>query len=179
MSKNLILTRPIPESYWVVPGRLLAGEHPCAAFAPDITRQRLNAFLEVGFETIINLTQENEVVDYAILLQEQARSYGMQVECPRFPIGDFGLPDPGLMKEILDEIDHALDSRRKVYVHCYGGIGRTGTVVGCFLVRHGYSGQLALLELAGWWRNVPKSVRHPDSPETFMQKEFVLNWDES
>ena len=38
------------------------------------------------------------------------------------------------MREILDCLDDALRSGRKVYVHCRAGIGRTGTVVGCLLV---------------------------------------------
>ena len=44
-----------------------------------------------------------------------------------------------------------------VYVHCWGGIGRTGTVVGCWLVRHGMTGDEALAEFAspGRWFNRP------------------------
>ena len=41
------------------------------------------------------------------------------------------------LKHILDEIDGAILNGKTVYVHCLGGIGRTGTVVGCYLVRHG------------------------------------------
>jgi hypothetical protein len=170
--------RPIPESYWVISGCLLAGEYPGAPFAPEITRRRLDAFIEAGFNTIINLTRENEVADYTHLLLEQAGYYGVAQECLRFPIGDFGLPTHQLMIEILDAIDFALNRGRKVYLHCYGGIGRTGTTVGCFLVRHGYTGQQALQELAGWWRNVPKSARHPHSPETHQQEDFILHWSE-
>ena len=41
------------------------------------------------------------------------------------------------MTRILDDVDAALADGGAVYVHCWGGIGRTGTVVGCWLVRHG------------------------------------------
>ncbi|WP_374108489.1 hypothetical protein [Nostoc sp. XA010] len=34
----------------------------------------------------------------------------------------------------LPPIDRALNGQEKVYVHCWGGIGRTGIVVGCYLV---------------------------------------------
>lgn len=170
--------RPILESYWVISGRLLAGEYPGVSLAPEITRRRLDAFLEAGINTIINLTIEDEAEDYTCLLQEQASYYGTDLECLHFPIADFGLPTHKLMTEILDAIDHALACGRKVYVHCYGGIGRTGVTVGCFLVRRGYTGQQALQELAGWWCNVPKSARHLHSPETFQQAEFILHWSE-
>ena len=48
------------------------------------------------------------------------------------------------MASILDAIDAALDGGKTVYVHCWGGVGRTGTVVGCWLVRHGKTGDEAL-----------------------------------
>ena len=42
---------------------------------------------------------------------------------------------------ILDAIDKALEDGKNVYVHCWGGIGRDGTVVGCWLVRHVMTGR--------------------------------------
>jgi hypothetical protein len=182
MSENLFARtlplpmRPIPETYWIIPGRLLAGEYPGSAFAAETTRRRLDAFLEAGFNTFINLTCLDEMQDYELMLREEAGYYASDVKCLRFPIGDFGLPEPELMSAILDAIDAALDEERKVYVHCFGGIGRTGTVTGCYLVRHGYTGRQALQQLSEWWREVPKSVRHPRSPETAYQADFVLKW---
>ncbi len=168
--------RPIPESYWVIPGRLLAGEYPALRYSPESTRQRLDSFLASGFDTFVNLTCPDEAEDYSIMLQEQASYYGRAVTCLRFPIGDYGFPSPQEMTRILDAIEHALRIERKIYLHCYGGIGRTGTTVGCFLVQHGYGGEQALEKLAGWWRKVPKSGRHPHSPETVQQEQFVREW---
>lgn len=174
--ENTNAARPIPESYWVIPGRLLAGEYPGHLFARELTRKRLDAFLEADFNLLINLTRENEAEDYAAILQEQAAYYQKSVECLRFPIGDFGLPSRLEMTQILDEIDKALENDRRVYLHCYGGIGRTGTTVGCFLVRHGLTGEQALQQLAEWWREVPKSARFPHSPETNEQFKFIRQW---
>ncbi len=98
------------------------------------------------------------------------------VEYHRFPIGDFGLPSPAQMKAILDQIDESLGAGHKLYLHCWGGIGRTGTTVGCYLVRRGLGGNEALRQLAEWWREVPKSRIHPDSPETREQAGFVQDW---
>lgn len=167
---------PIPESYWVHPGTFLAGEYPGTAYFPELTRKRLDSFLAAGFDIFLDLTSPGEIEPYEPLLREQAAYYGLLVQYTHFPIGDFGLPQPVQMTAILDAVDTALAARRKLYLHCYGGIGRTGTVVGCYLVRHGLSGQQALDQLAAWWKNVPKSSRYPHSPETFQQQQFVRAW---
>ena len=75
--------RPIYESYWVIPGRLLAGEYPGVTFTPDITRRRLEAFLDAGFDTLINLTCAGEAEDYSASLQELAAARGQPVDCLR------------------------------------------------------------------------------------------------
>lgn len=168
--------RPIPESYWVRPGQFLAGEYPATAYFPELTRKRLDSFLSAGFDTFIDLTSPGETEPYEPLLREQAGYYRLPVQYTRFPIGDFGLPTPAQMNAILGAIDASLAVGRKPYLHCYGGIGRTGTVVGCYLVRHGLDGQQALDQLAAWWKHVPKSNRYPHSPETFQQEQFIREW---
>jgi hypothetical protein len=172
-----IYPRPIPESYWVEPGRLLAGEYP-GKFDQDITRQRLDTLIEAGFNTFIDLTKADETVPYIPLLHEEARVYDADVQHHRFAIGDFGLPTPAVMKSILDTIDENLQAGRRIYLHCWGGIGRTGTTVGCYLVRRGLGGQESLRQLADWWQSVPKSHIHPHSPETLEQMNFILNWED-
>jgi hypothetical protein len=156
---------------------LLAGEYP-GHFDEQKARRRIDAFLEAGLDTFIDLTRQGEVSPYAAILKEQSPAYGMDARYYRFPIGDFGLPTPGQMKAILDQIDTSLEAGRKVYVHCWGGIGRTGTTVGCYLVRRGLGGNEALRQLARWWQEVPKSRIHHQSPETLEQAAFVLGWAE-
>ena len=76
----------------------------------------------------------------------------------------------------MDAIDSALGRGRNAYVHCWGGVGRTGTVVGCWLVRHGRTGDGALAELGELWRSVEKIHHKPVSPETREQREYVRQW---
>ena len=121
------IRRPISESYWVEPGQFLAGEHP-AKFDEEQTRRRVDTFIETGIDTFIDLTQANETFPYTRILAEQANVYGVEAAHHRFPIGDFGLPSDQMMNAILDKIDQSLRDRRKIYLHCWGGIGRTGTV---------------------------------------------------
>jgi hypothetical protein len=167
--------RPISEAYWVKPGQFLAGEYP-ARFDEEITRKRIDALLQAGLNTFIDLTNANESIPYANILLEQASAYSVEAVHHRFPIGDFGLPTPDRMNAILDKIEESLRTGRRIYLHCWGGIGRTGTTVGCYLVRQGKSPEEALDQLSAWWRSVPKSQYHPESPETREQVNFILAW---
>jgi hypothetical protein len=169
--------RPIAESYWVIPGRLLAGEYP-GRMDENSTRKRIDALIEAGFNLFIDLTKPNEMVPYVGTLHEEAKVHGMEATHQRFPIGDFGLPSPEQMNSILAVLVRNLEAGRKIYLHCWGGIGRTGTTVGCYLVRQGMTGEEALQQLAAWWRNVPKSSYHPRTPETSEQMDFILGWAE-
>ncbi|MBD0328939.1 MAG: ADP-ribosylglycohydrolase family protein [Thermoleophilia bacterium] len=158
---------PVPDSYWVVPGRLLAGEYPGSADELQ-AQERLAAFAAAGVTCFLDLTEESEGLRaYARLLDE-----GITVR--RHPVVDLGCPSSEEMAAILDEIDAARAAGEVVYVHCWGGIGRTGTVVGCWLVRHGRSGEQALELVRRRRAETPDGRRA--SPETPAQRAMVLAW---
>jgi len=168
---------PIIESYWVQENRFLAGEYP-GNHNPEITRRRMDAFLELGINTFIDFTDSNEHVPYETILKEQARAYEMDAQYHRFSMRDHGVCSYESMRNILNIIDEALGNQRNVYVHCWGGIGRTGIAVGCYLVRHGMKNEQAIEEVNRLYKTRPKSPYYPRSPETDEQIEFVLNWHE-
>ena len=162
--------RPDPNTYWVIEGRFLAGEYPGAR---DLAQARVKvaAFLNASITTFIDLTEPHELAPYESLLPR------VDIEYHRFSIRDLGVPpDARYMHGILDAIDAALAAGRNVYVHCWGGIGRTGTVVACWLQRHGRSPDEALQELAHFWQTVAKRHRRPHTPETGEQVAWVRNW---
>ncbi|MFV9504749.1 MAG: protein-tyrosine phosphatase family protein [Oscillochloridaceae bacterium umkhey_bin13] len=166
---------PHANCYLVAPG-LVAGEYP-GAYESVVAQQRVIDHLEAGLSYFIDLTEMGELKPYANLLETAAAEQGLAVVHQRMPIRDAGLPKhPDQMVAILDMIDTARAAGHNVYVHCWGGIGRTGTVVGCWLVRHGMSGPAALATIAAHWRGVAKSNRHPRSPETEAQHAYVRNW---
>jgi len=163
------------KGYWVVPGRFLAGEYP----AHDGTAEaagRLDALLSAGIDTFVDLTQPDELISYLPLLEQRASLLGLRIHWRRFPIRDLGLPIRSDMHATLDYIDISLAAGQNVYVHCWGGVGRTGLVVGCFLVRHGRTGIQALEQISQWRRDMPNRVYSPRSPETPEQVQFVLDW---
>lgn len=166
---------PIPESYWVEENRLLAGEYP-GSRDPEIARRRITAFLEAGIDTFINLTEKDELPPYEEILEQEAKMYGVDVSHQRIPIRDFRVPSSETMSAILATIDKALSEGHCVYVHCWGGVGRTGMVVGCYLVRRGMSNEQALEEVNRLFKTRPRNSYQTRSPETDAQVEFVRNW---
>lgn len=158
---------PIPDSYWVVPGQLLAGEYPGAKLAAD-AEPRLAAFTAAGITSFVDLTEESEGLSLYSPLIGGAR-------CKRLPIRDGGCPTPAEMRAILDWIDSEIADGHVVYVHCWGGHGRTGTVIGCWLVRHGAVPKAALAQIAELRREVPDAAWMP-SPETGEQTKLVERW---
>ena len=166
---------PILESYWVEENRLLAGEYP-GSYDPEPTRRRLTAFLEAGATAFINLTQLHELPPYEDILVEEAKIYGMDVSHQRIPIRDLSIPSSDTMTAILNAIDKAINDGKCIYVHCWGGVGRTGMVVGCYLVRHGFANEQALARVEQLYQTRPASFHLPRSPQTDEQVEFVRNW---
>lgn len=165
---------PTPDSYWVVAGKFLAGEYP-RNYDDETSRDKLGAFLDAGIRVFVDLTTERDPLKpYAAMMREIAEARGLEVDHCRFPIPDLGVPDPDLMREILDRVEQAIADGTPVYVHCFGGIGRTGTVVGCWLAEHGCSGADAVDRIAEMRAGTPDE--QIVSPETAEQREMVTTW---
>ena len=178
MSPAIGADRPTPNSYWVEPGRFAAGEYP-GAKSPGEAAAKLRTLLSAGIDHFIDLTELHELDPYSRIADREASRLGMWVAHQRCPIPDVSVPSSRTeMAGILDAIDAALGEGKTVYVHCWGGIGRTGTVVGCWLVRHGVTGDEALAQVAEWWLGVEKAHRRPESPETPEQCAYVRDWAE-
>jgi protein-tyrosine phosphatase len=140
------------------------------------SRQKLNWLLNQGVDFFLDLTesQEHGLVPYAGQLEEQANALGQSVDRVRLSIEDFTTPSKTEMTQILDTLDAAIEAGSVVYLHCFGGIGRTGTVVGCYLVRHGMSGEAALNRIVQLRKALPNWKKA--SPETKDQRNMILNW---
>jgi protein-tyrosine phosphatase len=134
--------------------RLAAGAYPTAPLE--------------GIDTYVDLTHEADgAPPYAGRLPPGARRLA-------FPVQDYSVPPDDVLVAILDGIDAELAGGRTTYVHCLGGLGRTGLVVGCWLVRHGRTGDEALARVAELVRLTPGG--RSTSPETPAQRETVRRW---
>jgi ADP-ribosyl-[dinitrogen reductase] hydrolase len=174
--------RPNGNTYWVVPHKFLAGEYPGDK---DLVKagKKIKQFLAGGIRHFIDLTELGEktwsvkLVPYEAILSEEARNSSINATYQRFPIRDNSVPhDSEQLAKILLAIDRRIREGGAVYLHCWGGVGRTGLVVACWLQEHGRTPDDALAELSAKWSTVEKIHRKPESPETPVQVSWVKSW---
>ena len=136
------------------PGRLLAGRYPGS----------LEELVAAGVTLFVDLTEEGELEPYA------ARLTGARHV--RFPILDMWVTSDEQLVRTLDAIDAELAAGGTVLVHCWGGCGRTGTVIAAWWVRHGADPVEALERYQSLCRAY-STRRCPETPE---QVAMVMRW---
>jgi hypothetical protein len=171
--------RPNANTYWVVSHKFLAGEYP-GDKDPAKAREKIKRFLEVGVRHFVDLTEfgEYEFVPYEAILSEESQAAHITTTYQRYPIRDISVPiDAESLAEILFAIDRRIRQGGAVYVHCRGGVGRTGLVVACWLQEQDRTPDTALSELSAKWKTVKKSSgQQSESPETREQVDWVKSW---
>jgi hypothetical protein len=160
---------PLPNTYWVIPGIILAGEHPYGADEAE-TRERLDRLLGAGINYFVDLTEVGEMPDYRRLLPVHSHYL-------RCPIADTDVPgEIAHMQELQSRIRNAHALGRRIYIHCRAGIGRTGLVVGCYLAEGGLDGDSALKRLNELWRPCARAQAWPVVPQTSEQADYIRGW---
>lgn len=173
---------PHENSYRVPGTRIIAGEYPGAYPArSEPARSKVCRHLDTGIAHFVDLTQPEDNLDpYEEVLHEEATARGVAVRYLRLGVPDNHIPTPERMNEILDALDAAEAVGDTSYLHCWGGVGRTGTAVGCLLVRRGMPANEALAEVDRLFRTMShaKVKRHAStgSPQVPRQYAFVRSW---
>lgn len=118
---------PVGRSYRIGP----AASKPRSFHGPDETNSRLAPALTLpGWR----------VGGFGIESRSQTRLH--------HPIIDCDVTTPEGYDAIIADIDRQLAAGRPVYIHCWGGMGRTGTVVGWWHVTRGATAEEAFARAA-------------------------------
>lgn len=102
------------------------------------TRNGLEQLAALGVKTVINLRQPGDVFP-----DEEATVKALGMTYLSMPMSGVKAPTLEQMAEILTAIEKA---EGPVFVHCQFGCDRTGIVVACWRIAHGWSNEKALAE---------------------------------
>ena len=176
-----ILEAPLIRSYWVDPGKLLAGGYP-GSKDPMEEERNLKGLIQAGIRHVISLLEpqeynipNNPFPPYVDHMESIAQNLKISVTFDQISIKDFSVPTDRQMVRILNQIDMCIKYDKPVYVHCWGGKGRTGTVVGCYLARHGFAVGNDVINKIKELRKNTEDFSDP-SPKTKEQINMVFNW---
>lgn len=136
-------------AWWVEPGRLLAGEYPGARTAEEAAEKLRLLIEEARIDAIVDLTTPADgLASYRDALRVVTEEAGRQVDFYAYPIPDMGVIEQEGYDEIVARIQGEIDRGRVVYLHCWGGKGRTSTAVGCLLIDGGLDYRSAIARIA-------------------------------
>lgn len=139
---------PTMESNWVVPGFVLASAYPSSRSK----RQRNNTItnlMEEEMNVWISLMEENKeknMYSYRKIIDPEcdepkgnfsitaySKKYNTKLIFERYSIPDRKITSDDEVLSIVNRIIEYVCDKKKVLVHCLGGKGRTGTVLGILL----------------------------------------------
>lgn len=148
---------------WVIDGRLGGMAYPGLSYPGygiEGLARDLGFLREQGVRSIVSLTDPP-------LDRDALRSAGL--DCLHLPIPDMASPTGEEVDRFVAFVSTCLESDKPTAVHCAVGMGRTGTLLACYLVKEGLSGMEAIQEVRR---------RRPGSIETSDQQAAVLQYDD-
>ena len=103
---------------WLISDKLAGSGMPTSV-------SEIDWILKQGVKSIVTMT-ENSLPE----------SWVKNVKYLHVPTEDFSAPDMEQIDEAVEFIRNRIESNEPVMVHCAAGIGRTGTILACYLVKY-------------------------------------------
>ncbi|WP_399678405.1 dual specificity protein phosphatase family protein [Xenophilus sp.] len=139
---------------WVVPGRLAGTPKPGVVNDIDYDLQALS---RVGITCLITLTEDD-------LPQDALRRNGLTNL--HLPIRDREPPTVAQIAMLLVHMERLMARGEVLAAHCLAGIGRTGTVLACWLIREGLTAEEALKRV----RRIEPRFVQSEEQEAFLHR---------
>ncbi|CAF1522016.1 unnamed protein product [Adineta steineri] len=123
---------PTPFSHWVIPNLLLASAYP-GERDPDAHIRLTRQIIDAGVQVVVNIMEIEELktfTPYQDTMLQHAKEVNRQLEFISFPIRDQSVHQDN--QRVLDfclELCDRVKRGQVVLVHCWGGHGRTGTII--------------------------------------------------
>ncbi|HZU69746.1 MAG TPA: dual specificity protein phosphatase family protein [Ktedonobacteraceae bacterium] len=137
-----------PNFGWMIENRLAGVSYPRS-------EDTIALLSKLGVQALLTLSEES-------LPAELLSKYQLRAE--HLPVTDFTAPTLEQVKRAIDIIDDFLAQGLPVAVHCRAGLGRTGTILACYLVSQGCSAREAIEQVR---------MKRPGSIETAEQEAVV------
>lgn len=117
---------------WILPGQLAGSGRP-GRYTP--LEQDLAFLRQEGVDVIISLLESTSNLEAYV---------DAGFDTHHFPVEDFTAPTLDQIADACDVIEKAIARGGRVLVHCNAGIGRTGTILACFLAHQGVDPEAAV-----------------------------------
>lgn len=121
----------------------------------------------MGIDKIVSLLEPDEAADLG-LVGEAAACSGHGIDFAQFSIPDRGVPELGAFRSLVEKLIHDLNAGTNIAIHCRAGIGRTGILASCILIRSGVEAEQAIRQIS--------MARGVNIPDTEKQMEYILTF---
>ncbi len=163
----------ILHAWWAEPGRVLAGEYP-GSRTPERAVEKIGLLVDEGVGAIVDLTSAGEgLTPYVMHLRAVQERTGRDVRYLSRPVPDMRALSQKGYDLLLDDIGAEIADNRIVYVHCWKGIGRTGSVIGCLLIDGGLDYPTTVRRIAELRAGTRKGLI--GSPQSSAQHQLLLD----
>lgn len=159
VGKVMLHSTHVPDGFsWIVPLKLAGCAQPGLLRPIDYD---LDLLAQVGITMLLTLTETD--LDQAALTRNRLRNI-------HFPIYDREAPSITQAYMVSKRIQRAMDQGERIAVHCKAGIGRTGTILACWMIHQGGVGAQGAIERL-------RSIR-PSYVQSREQEEFLYAFEQ-